>query len=345
MRNGTVLWALLLLLWACAPLNGFAAGTPVMRISLENTESHMQTGVVRTFAQRVNQELEGKLKVVVYSNARLFRDRDAVYALAQGKVEMIVPGTWNIARIEPSVNLFMMPVFYGRSAQDVYALLESPVGDKLAEKIEKTINAKVLGVWLDLGHTQMFTLSRPLTAARYVEGMTIRVAGGISNEMRISALGGLPRIIAWPDLPAWLESGSVDGVLTSYETVASAKLWEYGLRYAFEDNEYFAQYVPIVSARFWNGLPVGIREVVQRIWDEVALEGRLQAAEAQERAKNILQREGLQITVPSRRQVRMLRERVLPRQDEIAQATHVDMELLRSTEEFFRQLEDGNGVP
>jgi C4-dicarboxylate-binding protein DctP len=344
------MWRILLtcaavLLFSLAGAGKAPAVVPVMRVSLENTDDHMQTAIVRRFVQQVNEQLQGRLKAVVYANARLFRDRDVVYALAQGKVEMAVPGIWNIARIEPSVNLFMLPMFYGRAAQDTHTLLEGHVGQSVVTRIENATRSVVLGTWLDLGHAQLFTLKAPLDADRLVKGLHIRVAGGLGNEMRISALGGLPRIIAWPGLPSWLESGTVDGVLTTYETVVSARLWEHGIRYAFEDRQYFAQYVPLVNARFWAHLPGDVRHELAALWNRAALEGRKEAAAAQEQAKKTLRENGVRITVPSAPERRALRDRVLPAQDAIARATHVDPALAAEAATFLNSLEEAASAP
>lgn len=44
-----------------------------------------------------------------------------------------------------------------------------------------------------------------------------------------------------------MRRGKIDAVLTSYQTIESAGLEDKGIRYAFEDRQYFPQYVPLCA--------------------------------------------------------------------------------------------------
>ena len=87
----------------------------------------------------------------------LFRDADVFRALAQGKVEIAVPGTWQFDRYVPEVGLFLLPSMYGRDASFTYGLMESPIGNRLVSTIERVLDVNVLGRWIDLGHTHVFS--------------------------------------------------------------------------------------------------------------------------------------------------------------------------------------------
>ena len=57
---------------------------PIMRISVENTETHFQTKAVKRFADDIREKLKGRIDVQFFSNARLLRDSDVIQALGQG---------------------------------------------------------------------------------------------------------------------------------------------------------------------------------------------------------------------------------------------------------------------
>ncbi|MBW6486367.1 MAG: hypothetical protein K0B01_09485 [Syntrophobacterales bacterium] len=130
-----------------------------------------------------------------------------------------------------------------------------------------------------------------------IEGLRVRVAGGAANELRIKALGGKPLIVPWPDLPEYMERGRVDAVLTSYETIQSARLWERGIKFAFEDNEYFPQYIPMIRLSFWNKLSPALQQIVTETWEKHIGASRKQAAEAQIRAKGLLVQNGVEVAI------------------------------------------------
>jgi len=104
------------------------AERPVMRISVENTDAHVQTIAVRRFAELVAQRLGDRLDVRFYSSASLFRDSEIVKALARGRVEMGVPGTWQIDPFIPEVGVFQLPSFYGTRPELVYQFFAVEAG-------------------------------------------------------------------------------------------------------------------------------------------------------------------------------------------------------------------------
>lgn len=301
---------------------------PTLRISTENAATHVQTEAVRRFADELARLTEGRLKVDYRWDARMFRDREVIYALDQGKVEMAVPGTWHIGRFEPDVGIFLLPAFYGRDASEIHAIVDGPVGDRISRSIETALSVAVIGRWIDLGHAHLFSVDTPLRRHEDIRGMKIRVAGGLGNALRIKALGGEPVIIAWPDLPLKLTRGVVAGVLTSFETVASASLWNQGIRYAFADKEYFPQYVPMIRRAFWNRMPPELREIILKTWETHVDEARRAASAAQAAARATLTANGVAITAPDPADLRKWRGRLMQQQAEMAREMKIDADLL-----------------
>jgi C4-dicarboxylate-binding protein DctP len=319
-------------------LDGAAAGPlPRLRISVENTQSHVQTQAVKLFSDALQKKLDGRIDVEFFPNAQLFRDKDIIQALGQGKVEMAVPGTWHVTAFEPNVGAFLLPVFYGRTAESIHTIADSRVGKTLNDKIEKNLQLKVVGRWIDLGHAHLFSLNRAIRDHGDINGLVVRVAGGIGNKLRIQALGGRPVAIAWPDLPEYMTQGRVDAILTSYETVRSAKLWEKGIKFAFEDQEYFPQYIPLMGISFWKKLPPDIQAIVLNTWDQYVEPARKMAGDAQTAAKNTLVENGVKIVVPGEQQIKASRNRILDQQDAFIRTMNIDPEVVDLIADQFRQ--------
>lgn len=296
----------------------FAAGPlPLMRISVENTASHIQAQAVRRFAEELTTRLDDVLDIHFQDSARLYRDKDVFAALEAGRLEMAVPGTWYVAKYEPNVGLFLLPAFYGRSAEDTHRVQNGPVGEELTRNIELALNVVIPGAWLDLGHAHLFLRSTRVTDLRDIKGLRIRVAGGKANELRLQSVGARAMSIPWPDFPRLLAEGDVDGTLTTYETVRSARLWEKGIRYVYEDCEYFPQYVPIISARFWKRLTPRMRQVITTAWDHAAAWEREAARQAQLASRQELEQHGAEIIVPTNATIRARREALLRNQDAV----------------------------
>jgi TRAP-type C4-dicarboxylate transport system substrate-binding protein len=308
---------------------------PKMRISVENTDTHFHTHAVRRFADILRQKLDGRIDVQFFSTAQLFRDADVIQALGQGKVEMAVPGTWHVMQYEPDVGVFMLPVFYGRSARENHRILDSPIGRNINEKIESSLKLKVLGGWIDLGYAHLFGVHQNIEQYEDIKGLRIRVAGGIANKLRIQGLGGNPMIIPWPDLSEHIMQDKVDGILTTYETVKSAKLWEAGIQSVFEDRQYFPQYIPLVRASFWERLPLDIQETMMETWKQNIVDSRMLAAASQKQAKETLVKNKVAVFIPEPEKTELWRNKLLLLQDGFVQQLGIDPELVRQIQQFF----------
>ncbi|NCB01333.1 MAG: ABC transporter substrate-binding protein [Spirochaetia bacterium] len=336
-KTKIIILIILLLSIITSPL--WSKKLPVIRISVENTSAHVQTASVKRFAQLLEQRLASVYEIEFYPSASLFKDADIFRALAQGKVEIAVPGTWHFDKLVPDVGMLLLPSFYGRDASVSYSLMESNVGKNLIATIEKSLDVKVLGRFIDLGHTHIFSSSQAIYDPIDFVDKKIRVAGGHVNSLRIETLGAKAVTIAWPSLPLALKKKTIDALLTSYETITSAHLDQYGIKHVYEDKEYFAQYIPITSTFFWNKLSKETQQIILTSWQEIVDQARLDALEAQYTSKALLESTHIQIVVPSEETIIKTRETLLKQEASMAHTIGITPENYTLFRTFFDQID------
>ncbi len=296
----------------------YSQQSSLLRISLENTVDHIQTQYVMKFAELVEERTEGSIIVEFYHSGMLYRDQEVINALYTGKVEMAVPGTWHISAHVPEISYFLLPEFFGEEREYNYEYINSEEGQRLISRIEETLNVVIPGDWLDLGHAVIFTTKRNrIRKFRDLVGKTIRVAGGTMNKRRVELLGADGVIIAWPDVPYHLRKGTIDGLLTTFESVKSAELWEYGVKYAFVDNEYFPQYIPMISKRFWEMISSEEQSILISTWNEIALEQREEAEKAQIEARKVVEENGISVFYPQEEDLNEAKSMLMEHQQEL----------------------------
>lgn len=327
---------LLLMLFAALPAE---AAEKLFRISTENTPQHVQTRMIQRFADLLAARGQGVFKVQLHHSATLFRDSDIVRALNEGKVEMAVPGMWQLDRFAPDLGVFMLPAFQGRDATIHHRLRDGPLGQRVAAQVQDAINVVVIGRWIDLGHAQLFFTDPAIRTLGDVSGQRIRIAGGDVNAAMVRSLGARPVVIPWPDLPAALDAGNVSGVLTSPETVVSAALWRNGIRREIEDRDYFAQYLPLVSHGFWGQLSMRQRQLISECWEAIVDDARAEAAAAQIEARRRLVAAGVAIETPSPTDLAAWRGHGIADQAQLAERLGIHADLLHQAMQELERLD------
>lgn len=315
---------------ASALLSGAAQAQDKLRISLDTNPSHVRNKGVEIFVDELKKRVGDRLAIEVYPSGQLFRDRDVPRALRQGAVEMAVPGTWQLDGVAPNAAIQTLPMFYGVSGDVVHSVMDGKIGQFLNEKLEERLRVKVIGKWFDLGMQHTFGIDKPINDYADLKGQKIRHSGGSANAARINGLGATAVLIPFPDVPLAMSQGVIQGVATTYESAFSSKLHDSGLKYAFEDNQFFGQYVPMVSQAFWAKQPKDVQQAILDSWEIAAKQQRNMAAKAQERARDELVQRGMKVTRPSPEQIAARRKALMPLQDDLVKEMKIDTDAVET---------------
>ncbi|MGE0765260.1 MAG: TRAP transporter substrate-binding protein DctP [Hyphomicrobiaceae bacterium] len=299
-----------------------------LEISLETGPNHVRNIAVLQIAEELEKRAAGKLEVKVYHGAAKHKDTDVPKALNQGAIDMGIPVTFHLGKFVSDFDAVDLPIFYGRTREEIYKVTDGPVGKALAAKLEAKLGIKVVGRWMDLGHQQTYTISKPINSWEDLRGLKIRTPGGAGNIQRFHVLGANPIKIAWPDVSQALQRGTMDGLMTTFESVRSAKLWDSGLKHAYVDNQSFTQYVPLISAKSWAKYPPEIQNVITSVWEEQIDGIRNLAEERQKSATEDAKKQGMTVVIPPKADLERARKLLLSKQDALIQDLKIDPALV-----------------
>lgn len=299
-----------------------------LRISLDTNENHVRNKGVELFVEALKTRVGDDFEIEVYPSAQLYRDRDVGRALRQESVEMAVPGTWVLDGMVPSMAMTSLPAFYGLSEDVTLDLMDGTLGEAINQSAEDRMRVHVLGPWMNLGFSHFYSTDTPLNRHKDLEGLRVRISGGTANAVRVEGLGATPNVIAWPDVPQALSSDVVDAISSTHESINSAKLWDSGLRYAFEDNQWFGQYVPMVSAQFWERQSEENKMAMTEAWAESIHEARRMAADAQAEARQNLIDQGIEIAAATEEELARSRAELMSYQEGLLSKMDIDQELV-----------------
>jgi len=129
-------------------------------------------------------------------------------------------------------------------------------------------------------------------------------------------------------VPLALSQGTFDGLSSTDESLASAKLWESGVKYGFEDHEFVGFYVPMISQSFFKKLPPDLQAMVIDLWRENIPAYRKSMEAAQNEARHTLEKNGIVFVSPNESALAEVRLKMLPTQDSIAKELRISPALL-----------------
>ena len=315
--------AALLLLVPALTAGALAEPMP-FRISLNTGPNHVRNIALEKFIAELKSRAGDKLDVQLFPSGQLFKGPDVPKALAQGSLEMGVPIILYVSRIVPNAGIADMPMFYGRSVDDIHKVFDGPIGAQLNAEVEEKLGVKILGPYLDLGFGSIFTTERKVESVSDLAGLKLRVPGSVAGKKRYELADSAAVAIPFADVPLALSQGSVDGLMTTHETIRSAKLWESGLKYAFDDRQVFLQYVPMIGRPAWNKMDAETRKIVSDAWNSTIGDARALAARRQAEAREEGIKNGIQAATGSSADLNAFRAKLMQEQDAIIEETGMD---------------------
>ncbi|NNG23013.1 TRAP transporter substrate-binding protein [Telluria aromaticivorans] len=252
--------ALLAALLACAHPCARAQAPIVIKFSHVVAPDTPKGRAAERFRALAEQRTEGRVKVEVYPNSQLYRDREELEALQLGAVQMLAP---SLAKFSPlgvkEFEAFDLPYIFP-SKKALYAVLEGRIGRNLLRKLEpKGITG--LAYW-DNGF-KIMSANKPLLEPRDFRGLRMRIQASKVLDAQMRALGAQPLALAFSETAPALRDGVVEGTENTPSNMFTQRMHESQAHLTVSNHGYLG-YAVIVNKKFWDGLPRDIRSTLER---------------------------------------------------------------------------------
>ncbi|MDB5841532.1 MAG: C4-dicarboxylate transporter [Herminiimonas sp.] len=233
----------------------FAQAPIVIKFShVVTTDTPKGKGAER-FKELAEKATKGRVKVELYPNSTLYKDKEELEALQLGAVQMLAP---SLAKFGPlgikEFEAFDLPYMFPDKSV-LYRVTEGAVGKDLFKKLEsKGITG--LAYW-DNGFKVM-TSNKPLRMPTDFKGQKLRIQSSKVLDAQMRALGANPQVMAFSEVYQALQTGVVDGGENTTSNVYTQKMHEVQSHLTVSNHGYIG-YAVIVNKKFWDGLPGDIR--------------------------------------------------------------------------------------
>lgn len=216
------------------------------------------------FKQLAEKYTGGRVKVELYPNSQLYKDREEMEALQRGAVQMLAP---SVSKFGPlgvrEFELFDLPYLIP-DAETVDRVTDGDIGRNLFAKLEPK-GLKGLAYW-DNGFKQ-FSANRPLRKPEDFRGLKMRIQSSKVLEAMMRELGALAQVMAFSEVYSALQQKVVDGTENPLSNLYTQKMYEVQSNLTISDHGCLV-YAVITNRKFWEGLPADIRTQLEKAMAE-----------------------------------------------------------------------------
>jgi C4-dicarboxylate-binding protein DctP len=207
------------------------------------------------FLELAHKYTEGKVKVEVYHNSTLYKDKEEVEALQLGAVQMLAPSTAKFATMGAKEFEALDLPFLFNGDEQYGKIMGGAVGKWLFQKLDsKGITG--LAFWDNGFH--MLSANKPLITPADLQGLKVRISGSKISDQYFRKLGAIPQILAFSEVYQALQTGVVDGCENTASNYLTQKFHEVQKHITVAEHGHL-QYAVIVNQKFWAALPADIR--------------------------------------------------------------------------------------
>ncbi|SDI63079.1 TRAP transporter substrate-binding protein [Propionivibrio dicarboxylicus] len=267
------------------------------------------------FAKRAAELTRGAVKVEVYPNSTLYKDKEEMEALQLGAVQMLAP---SLAKLAPlgfkEFELFDLPYIFD-NMEMLHRVTDGEIGASLLARLEPK-GIKGLAFW-DNGF-KSFSANRPLRKPADFKGLKIRIQPSKVLESQMRALGAVPMNMAFSDIYQAARTGIIDGAENPHSNFYTQKMYEVQKNITLTAHGYLG-YAVITNRRFWDSLPSGTRHLLgQAIREATTYANRIAQEENDTALKKIIETGKTRVYTPTAAERAELKKLMLKTHAEMA---------------------------
>ncbi|TQS73083.1 TRAP transporter substrate-binding protein [Rhodobacteraceae bacterium] len=243
-------------------------GEMVIKFShVTNADKHPKGLAAALFAQRVNDEMDGRACVEVYPNSTLYNDDQVLEAMLQGDVQMAAPSLSKFETFTKVFRIFDLPFMF-KNMDAVEEFQQSEAGQDMLASMERR---GLVGLAFWHNGLKQFSANKPLLLPEDAAGLKFRVQPSDVLVAQMEALDASPQPMAFSEVYGALQTGVVDGQENTWSNIYGQKFFEVqdGIT---ETNHGLLDYMVVVSTDWWDSLDGDLQSDLARIMQEVSTE-------------------------------------------------------------------------
>jgi tripartite ATP-independent transporter DctP family solute receptor len=252
-------WVALALLLAALGC-GRADDTIVLKVAHNGPVGHPFQIGYDVFKQELEERTNGAVRVDIFENEQLGTEEEASLMVKLGALASTASSAGGgLSAFVPEVELFNFPFIFN-DLDHFYRVLDGPVGQRIAGRIEEELDSLVLGYWF-AGERNVWNGQRPIRTPDDLQGLKIRVIPSPLLIQSFNALGAQATPMSFGELYSALEQGVVDGAETDHVDLHQERFYEVTKYVSYTRHLYLAVGL-IFSKKMYDRLPEDVQQAV-----------------------------------------------------------------------------------
>jgi len=212
------------------------------------------------FKELAEKYTAGKVKVEVYANSTLYKDKEELEALQLGAVQLLAPSTSKFGPLGFSeFEALDLPfIFHDEAAFKAFA--NSALAKQMFAKLE-TKGVKGLAYWDNGFH--VMGANKQIRDVKDFQGLKLRIQGSKVLDATTKAWGAIPQVMAFSEVYQALQTGVVDGLENVPSNFWTQKFYEV-IKYIAVSHHGHLSYAVVSNNKFWNDLPPDVRQGLEK---------------------------------------------------------------------------------
>lgn len=244
------------------PLAALAADPAPLVIKFSHVaapQSH-KSRAAEHFKALAERYTNGRVRIELYPNSQLYKDKEELEALQLGAVQMLAP---SVSKFGPlgikAFEAFDLPYIFPD-----YEALEKVTHGDIGRDLLGRLEAKgLIGLAYWNNGFKILSANTPLREPDDVLGLKMRIQASKVIEAQMWAMGGVPQVMAFSEAYQALSSGVVDGTENTPANMYTQKMYEVQTHATMTNHGYLG-YAVISNHAFWTGLAPDIRAALER---------------------------------------------------------------------------------
>lgn len=287
---------------------GAEGDTYVIKVGHAGSQDHFAQDSIEKFKELVEANSDGKITVEIYPNGQLGGEREMIEAVQLGNLTMAFPSSAPLVAFSKGMTVWDLPYLF-KDHETAHRVLDGELGQEILDSLsEKGI--KGLVYW-ENGFRHLTNNKKLVANVSDMEGLKIRT---LESPMQIKlweATGASATPIAFTELYAALQQGTVDAQETPLSLMYSMKFFEVQ-KYLSLTGHLYSPWPLIINQQFYDGLSDDLQKVIMDAAIEVRAYNRQLSKEDEEKALDLLTAEGMEYTELTDEQKKGFQEAMSP---------------------------------